>query len=59
MKAALNLMTTELYGYSHKGRPCLGKYNWQLKNQSNAIGAIHKNKLFAVGLYDCSINSDV
>ncbi|WP_115217955.1 IS630 family transposase [Suttonella indologenes] len=47
------------YGYSHKGCPCLGKYNWQLKNQSNAIGAIHKNKLFAVGLYDCSINSDV
>ena len=30
------------HGYSRKGVPCLGQYNWQLKNQTNAIGAIHK-----------------
>ena len=34
-------------------------YNWQLKNQTNAIGAIHKGYLFSVGLFDCKINSDV
>jgi hypothetical protein len=25
------------HGYSRKGVPCLGQYNWQLKNQTNAI----------------------
>lgn len=29
------------------------------KKQTNAIGAIHNNRLFAVGLYECSINSQV
>ena len=47
------------HGYSYKGQKCFGEYNWQLKNQTNAIGAIYNNQLFAVGLYDCSINSDV
>ena len=47
------------YGYAKKGEKCFGKYNWQLKNKTNAIGAIHDNELFAVGLYDCSINSDI
>ena len=28
-------------------------------NQTNAIGAIHEGKLFAVGLFDCKVNSDV
>ena len=44
---------------SRQGTPCHGTYNWQLKNQTNAIGAIYKNKLFAVGLFDCKVNSDV
>lgn len=30
------------YGYSKQGTPCYGSYNWQLKNQTNAIGAIIK-----------------
>ena len=47
------------HGYSNKGQKCFGEYNWQLKNQTNAIGAIYNNQLFAVGLYDCSVNSDV
>ncbi|WP_010113975.1 transposase [Acinetobacter sp. P8-3-8] len=34
-------------------------YNWQLKNQTNAIEAIYKGQLFAVGLFDCKVNSDV
>lgn len=34
-------------------------YNWQLKNQPNAIEAIYKGQLFAVGLFDCKVNSDV
>lgn len=47
------------YGYAQRGKPCLSQYNWSLKNQSNAIGAVFNQQLFAVGLYDCSINSDV
>jgi len=47
------------YGYAKKGEKCFGEHNWQLKNQTNAIGAIYNNQLFAVGLYDCSVNSDV
>ena len=42
-----------------QGMPCLGSYNWQFKNQTNAIGAIHQGQLFAVGLFDCKINSYV
>ncbi|WP_201558978.1 transposase, partial [Psychrobacter sp. 72-O-c] len=47
------------YGYAQKGHHCFGIYNWQLKNQTNAIGAIHNNQLFAVGLYDSSIDSGI
>lgn len=47
------------YGYSPKGEKCFGQYNWQLKNLTNAIGAIHNNQLFAVGLFNSSINSDI
>jgi len=47
------------YGYAKKGAKCFGEHNWQLKNQTNVIGAIYNNQLFAVGLYDCSLNSDV
>lgn len=41
------------------GKPCLATYNWQLKNQTNAIGAIYEGLLFGVNLFDCSIDSDV
>ena len=47
------------YGYSKRGTPCYGSYNWQLKNQTNAIGAIYQGHLFGVGLFDCKVNSDV
>lgn len=47
------------YGYAPVGKPCFGTYNWQLKNQSNAIGALYKGLLFALNLFDCSIDSDV
>lgn len=47
------------YGYASRGKVCLGQYNWQLKNQTNAIGALVDDRLFAVGLFDCNINSDI
>ncbi|HSP85100.1 MAG TPA: transposase, partial [Psychrobacter sp.] len=47
------------YGYSNRGKKCFGQYNWQLKKQTNAIGAIYNSQLFAIGLYDRSVNSDV
>ena len=47
------------YGYALKGKACIGQYNWQLKNHTNAIGALYEGKLFAVNLFDCTINSGV
>lgn len=47
------------YAYAPKGHKCHDTYNWQLKNMTNAIGAIHNGQLFSVGLYDCSINSNI
>ncbi len=47
------------YGYAPKGETCVGQYNWQLKNRTNVIGAIYKQQLFAVGLYERSVNGDV
>lgn len=44
------------YAYTPKGQKCYDTYNWQLKNLTNAIEAIHNDQLFSVGLYDCSIN---
>ncbi|MDN3503563.1 transposase [Psychrobacter sp. 5A.1] len=44
------------HGYCYKGQKCFSEYNWQLKNQTNAI---RNNQLFAVGLYDCSIDSNL
>ena len=44
------------YGYSAKGKRCYTRYDWQGRNQTNAIGALYDKKLFAVGLFDCSIN---
>lgn len=59
MKVALNPMIIVLMVMLKKGMLCFDQYNWQLKNQTNAIGAIHGHQLFAVGLFDCKINSDV
>ena len=51
--------TTRLYSYSVKGLRANAEYNWQLKNCTNAIGAILHNQLLTVGLYDCSVNTSV
>lgn len=60
MKVDLNPMSIGLIIVMlKKGTPCLGQYNWQLKNQTNTIGTIHYHQLFAVGLFSCQINSDV
>ncbi|WP_421522867.1 IS630 family transposase [Neisseria yangbaofengii] len=47
------------YGYAPKGRRCIDTHDWQGRNQTNAIGALYDNQLFAVGLFDCSINSKI
>ncbi|EGZ43292.1 ISSpo6 transposase [Neisseria wadsworthii 9715] len=47
------------YGYAAKGSLCSDTYNWQGRNQTNAIGALYGNRLFAVGLFDCSINRQI
>ncbi|ULJ70345.1 transposase [Wielerella bovis] len=47
------------YAYAPRGQVCHGNHNWQIKNTTNAIGALYQNQLIAVGLYEFSINSDV
>ncbi|ULJ61528.1 IS630 family transposase [Wielerella bovis] len=47
------------YAYAPRGQVCHGNHNWQIKNITNAIGALYQNQLIAVGLYEFSINSDV
>ena len=47
------------HGYSRKGSRCYGEQDWHAKGRVNVIGAIHNHQLFAVRLFDCSINSDV
>lgn len=47
------------HGWALKGKRCYGEYDWHLKNQTNAIGALYDGKLFAVGLFECSINGNI
>ena len=48
-----------LYGYAQRGSRCYSSYDWQGRNQTNAIGALQDNRLFAVGLFDFSINRSI
>lgn len=47
------------YGYSQKGTRCYGIHNWGAKGRVNVIGALIGNILFAVGLFNCNIDSVV
>lgn len=47
------------HGYSTKGQRCYGEQDWHARGRVNVIGAIQDNKLFAVRLFDCSIDSAV
>lgn len=48
-----------LYGYAPRGQGCFGQHNWQAKGRTNVIGALLGKALMAVGLFICSVNSDV
>lgn len=47
------------HGYSRKGERCYGEQDWHARGRVNVIGAVQDHKLFAVRLFDCSIDSDV
>lgn len=51
--------STSLHSYSAKGSRAKGIFNWQLKNCSNAIGALIENRLLTVGVFNCSVNTEV
>ncbi|MGG2140779.1 hypothetical protein [Symbiopectobacterium sp. RP] len=53
----LNRLRT--HGYSPKGQRCFGLKNWGAKGRTNVIGALLGTTLFAIGLFDININSDV
>ena len=44
------------YAYAQKSRRCYALHDWQGHHQTNAIGALFHGKLFAVGLFDYSID---
>lgn len=47
------------HGYARRGQRCFGVQDWQAKGRTNVIGALLGFALIAVGLFTCSINSDV
>jgi len=47
------------YGYSPVGQRCEGTRNWGARGRVNAIGALVKGKLKAVGLIEGTVNSAV
>ncbi|WP_440867793.1 IS630 family transposase [Symbiopectobacterium purcellii] len=47
------------HGYSPKGQRCFGLKNWGARGRTNVIGALLGTTLFAIGLFDININSDV
>ncbi len=47
------------HGYAAQGQRCWGTQDWQPKGRTNVIGALLGTVLMAVGLFFCSINSDV
>ncbi len=47
------------HGYSQKGTRCFGLHDWGAKGRTNVIGALIGKLLFAVGLFNCTINSKV
>ncbi|WP_202880414.1 IS630 family transposase [Arsenophonus endosymbiont of Bemisia tabaci] len=51
--------TPRTHGYSPKGQRCVGLKNWGAKGRTNVIGALLGTTLFAIGLFDININSDV
>ena len=46
------------YGYAPIGQRCYSEHDWHGKNQVNAIGAVCENRLFAVGLFNHSIDKE-
>lgn len=47
------------HGYAPKGERCYGTQHWGAKGRINVIGAVICGVLFAVGLFNCNIDSIV
>ena len=47
------------HGYSIKGERCYGTCDWGAKGRTNVIGALIGKILFAVGLFNCNIDTEV
>jgi transposase len=47
------------HGYAEKGKRCFGLHDWGAKGRVNVIGALIGGLLFAVGLFNCSVDSIV
>ena len=50
---------TRSHSYSYIGTRAESTFNWQVKNSCNAVGALIKNKLLTVSLFNCSITTEV
>ena len=50
---------TRSHSYSQKGVRAMDKFNWQVKNCCNAIGALINHRLLTVGVFNCSVNTAV
>lgn len=47
------------HGYAEKGKRCIGVHDWGARGRINVIGALIGTMLFAVGLFNFSIDTAV
>lgn len=47
------------YGYAPRGQRCYGLKDWNVKGRTNAIGALLRKTLCAIGLIEGNVDSDV
>ena len=47
------------FGSASEGARCFGKHDWTVKQRTNAIGALNKDKLLTATLFDGCINAGV
>ncbi|MDD3267067.1 MAG: hypothetical protein PHC75_07815 [Burkholderiales bacterium] len=50
---------TRTHGHAPKCSRCYDTHDWGSRGRINVIGAIISNMLFTVGLFYCTVNSDV
>ena len=54
-ESGFKVETIRSYSYAPIGKLCIDSYNWQGKKQTNVIGALYENMLFALEYFEQNI----